>query len=332
MGSAAQRDASQKAARSQRQTNRSNLLLSLFSRGAPLSGRDVPADLQGREASMLPYYFGDLEKEMGQDAAGVYRAGQSYYATPELEQEDYQRILGGYDSTQMAADEEARKIFSGELTEEQLRELEPVQAERLRGVEGRKNAGLEALKATLNEISAIQAGKGFSSDSLANKLTRFNARRAIFSDSSTDLSRAMLENAMEKYQTKQRGRSLKLSNLSLPDNLARAAIGRKLIPVQAAGSRRMALMDSFKPFALTPGQQGFNPYQPNPSAGIPNYNSLLAVQGAQTLGNSVLGAWLKNPNLFKGADAAAAAAPAATAAETAAAAADGVTAAEYLGP
>lgn len=234
------------------QQNVDSLMLQLAARGAPLTGNNVPESAQGSESAILPYYFGDLEKTMGTDAANLYKASAAWRGTPEAQLADYQALVDSQAGATAANDQLAADLASGKLTEDQLAEAAPSFAARKGVAEAGRNAGLEAIKQTLNEIDSIQAGKGYSGDSTGKRMFRFNARRSIGTQTAKDLAGANLENALDERSIKETGRSLRLSNMNLPEQRIQSAITRKQLPQNAANAAFTSAMEPFKFFSIGP--------------------------------------------------------------------------------
>jgi len=236
------------------QQNANQLQLELASRGAPLTGAGIPEELRGRQSAILPFYFGDTEKNLSTNAAGIYDAIRKRTGSPELQLADYSALLGKYDASANAADKLGEDLVSGRLTDQSLEESQPVFAARRGVAEARRNAGLEALKATLNEIDGIQAGKGYSGDSTGKRMLRFDARRQIGTHSASDLAGANLENASEERAIRESGRDRRLSNLNLPAALAKSAITRKQAPELAVEEGYQNSLSPFGFFNIGPNK------------------------------------------------------------------------------
>lgn len=289
----AQRDASRRNRQSMADTNRANLMLDLFRRGAPLSGPDIPDDLQGAQSALLPYYFGDAESRSAKNAVALYDAINQAFGSPSQEMSNYEAIISRYGPAILQNRELVNALASGRLTEDMLSESQPVFDARMGGVEKRRNASLEALQATLNEIDAIQAGKGYSGDTVGSRSLRFEGRRRIGLQSADDLSRAMLENALEKRAIQEQGRNLRLNNLNLPSTLAQSEIGMKQLPAQAAANRLALAM---KPFDFYRVGNNFSGYQPLPQVQPVASTGQLVSQGVAT-GANTLNTYLLNRQL-----------------------------------
>jgi hypothetical protein len=260
------------------QQNADTLLLEMAARGAPLTGSNVPASVAGTEAAILPYYFGGQEKSMSADATELYKAIQERNGSPGLQIANYDALLGKYQPSVDANDQLAADLASGRMTNQTLAEAQPVFNARTNMAESKRNAGLEALRQTLSEIDSIQAGKGYSGDSTGKRMARFNARREIGTQSAADFAGANLANAQEKQAIQSGGRSLQLSNINLPDTLARAAINRTRLPGQAATATQGDAMAPFDFFKLQPA----NYKSPNPLNAMPDTAGSIANTVAQT--------------------------------------------------
>ena len=212
------------------QTNQTNVLLNLASRGAPLSGPMVPAGLQGAKSAVLPYYFGPEEAALAGNATDLYSAIQAANGSPALQLQNYQDILNRYQPSFDANDALAQQLATGQTTQQMLAEQAPVSAQNLANVQTQKNAALTALQQTLNDIDTIQARKGFTGDSSASQALKFNARLGIANQTSQALGQAQFQNAQAVQGIQQTGRNMQLQDINLPNSLATAAIARKGLP------------------------------------------------------------------------------------------------------
>lgn len=277
------------------QQNQDMLLLELAARGAPLDGSSVPESMRGTQSAILPYYFGGQEKQMSDDASALYRTLQSRLQPPDVQLAKYDELLGKYEGAIGQNEQLARDLASGRLTDKSIAESQPVFGARRGVAEAKTNAGLEALRETLNEIDAIQSGKGYSGDSTGKRMMRFNARRQIGTQSAADFSNVDLENALEKRALQSEGRGMQLANMNLPDAMAKAAINRTRLPSQAATAAQMDTLAPFDFFKLNPA----NFSQPNPLNPMPDTRGAIAnsvAQAGATIGGS-LANYYQNRNL-----------------------------------
>lgn len=257
-----EKKAAQINAKSTQDANTQNALLSLFTRGAALSGDWVPEELQGASAAILPYYLAGAEKEIGGDAASLYRAIRDRAGGPDIQLADYSALLGGYGRAMADNSLLAEDLASGRVTRDMISESAPVFSARVGVANAKRDAGLEALQQTLNEIDAIQAGKGYSGDSTGNRMLRFNARRSIGSEAATDLANVNLQNEIDRRQIMASGRDLRLANIDLPSSLARSAVALKQMPETAVTQSYQNSISPFGFFNLGPHQ--FPTWQANP--------------------------------------------------------------------
>jgi hypothetical protein len=286
----AQEDANAKNLRGARETNVANLALNLTSRGAPIAldrfGRPIiPRSVEGSESAILPYYFGGAEKQLGQDALDNYNAIAKLYGAPELELQQYQAIIDKFGPAFQSNEQLASDIASGKISQDMLAESEPVFGARLDVAEARKNSGLEALKQTLNEIDAIQAKRGFLGEGYGKTLVNTEVRRRIFGEGADAISQAKLANAMEKRAVQESGRNLRLSNISLPDALARASLARRGLPASTIASRYGTSLAPFSFFNL--GPHDFSQFQRPPQVDAATSPWALAAQTGAAAGSTV---------------------------------------------
>lgn len=283
-----QRKSAKEQNRITQQQNADQLALELAARGAPIYGTNVPEEIQGTESAILPYYFGNTEKEISTDARELYKALTERLGPASVRVANYDALLGRYDKSSEANDKLAEDLALGNLTEEAIAESQPVFEARKGVADAKRNAGLEALAKTLNEISAIQAGKGYSGDSTGSRMLRFDARRKIGTQAAADLANVKLENANDVRAIRQAGRDQRLANLDLPSRLAVLATQRKQLPINAVSAEQNALMQPFDFFNIGTGRFS----QANPLPAMPNTAGDIANSFAQT-GSAIGGSLLK---------------------------------------
>lgn len=259
----AEEGASRRNARSARDANQTNLLLNLAGRGAALPARvgglNIPSNVAGREAAILPYYFNDRERALAEASGAVFDATGRLTGTPTEQGARAQSIVDQFLPITAEGTNVVRGIYNDELTRQAAAESQPVYAARRAVAGARKDAGLTALQATLNEIRSIQARKGYTGDSLAEQRLGLDARTKIFGDAAVDLSSAELANATDTRAIQSAGRNLKLSSLALPTSQAQNVLNLTEQPadtVQTSFNRRLQPFQFFRTTAT--------PFQVNP--------------------------------------------------------------------
>lgn len=291
MSSNAQKDATRTNRKNVKDTNKANLWLNMISRGLPItdemaSSLGLSADMVGSSSAVLPYYMKGIEKELSAIATSTSQSIRD--ASPTAE--GLQEILGRYSEGFSAADTLANDISSGRVTQQMLDEQEPVGQARMDVAAGKKNAALEALRSTLNEIDAIQAKKGYSGDSFGNRMLKFNARRGIANQWASDIGGAKLQNALDKAALQEQGRTLRIGNIGLSDRLARASVDRATIPGKTLAEQSKTSMAPFEFFNL--GPHNFSAQQTPPTvAPVAGAGQLIAQAGAG-VGNTALNYYL----------------------------------------
>lgn len=268
MGNSAQNNATDTNARNVRNTNTANMLMQLMARGQSIDARTahilgLPPSMVGRSSSILPYYMGDIESNLGMKAGELSQAMQGI--TPQTELGQYQSILDrgqpGFD----AATKLSQDIVTGAEGDKMVAEGQPAMDARMGVATGKRNAALESLKQTLNDIDAIQSKKGFAGDSLGNRMMKFNATKNINTQAAGDIQGANFENAVSKAALQQQARNFRVSNLGIADSTARGDISRLGIPTSAAASRFNTSMGPLSFFNL--GPHNYTPNQNLPTVG-----------------------------------------------------------------
>lgn len=246
----AQEDANAQNAQNARDTNLANLQMFHENRGSTGS-------------ALMPIYAKDVdgnkvEPQLFADTLAAYDAA-SGGLTPEQNKARYQAILNKYSEAQQGADATAKGVFNGDLTKEAIGDAQPVFDARQQGVATRKEAGLESLQQTLNEIKAIQSKKGFVGDSMADNTMRFNARRQINTAAANDQSQVDLQNASDVAQIKQSGIAARLANLNLPYNMAKQGFTLADSPENAVLDQTARRQQLFNWFKMGQGNFTYNP-------------------------------------------------------------------------
>lgn len=281
----AERNAARTNARSAARTNTTNFLLNLASRGAALPahlpGLPVPANVAGRESTFLPYYFNDQERALADEARRVFDETGRAGGTPEQQIAAAREVVNQFMPALQQGGETVRGIFDNTLTGERVAEAQPVFAARSNLATARKNAGLDALQETLNQIKAIQGRAGYTGDSLANQRLRADVTRRVYGDAAVDTSAADLQNATDLQAIMESGRRLKLSSLSLPTAQAQNILNLQEQPLETVATRFNRRLQPFGFFRM--GQNQFN------VAPLPQVNPIPGFAGiaATTAGNSL---------------------------------------------
>lgn len=240
--------------------NADQLMLDMAARGAPIYGANLPDEVQGSQAAVLPYYGGDTETKLFGDARSIYDAIRARAGTPAEQVAMYDDMLRKFEPANESNRQMVYDMASGKMVEQEIGESQPVFQARRGVAEAKRNAGLEALRETLNEIDSIQAGKGYSGDSTGKRMLRFNARRSIGTSSANDFAEVDLANALETRGLLTNDRSRRLTNIDLPDRLARAEIAREELPGDAASEAYQRSLGNFKMFNI--GTHDFTPPAP----------------------------------------------------------------------
>lgn len=210
-------DASHKNEKNVANTNRLNKQQFNQARGS-LGNATLPLYLKTAEGT--PW-----ERDvLGQDLMDIYDATSAL--GPQAEMDKYAAEGEKTRAMKDASDEAAAGIFNGDTTRKLLENQAPVGAAR---VQMTKQAAMDALEATLADISATQAKQGFSGDGLSRRMLELKARR----DANTQGAGAELENQMEQRSIRDMGVQLPLQNLDLPYAMARRNIDQLHLPEDA---------------------------------------------------------------------------------------------------
>lgn len=222
--------------------NKQNVGLNLGARGAPLTGPYVDPTLRGSQSAVLPFFFGNTEAQAGRDAAAIYNLNRE---DPNKTMSDYDALLKKYASLVAASERTAAGVVNGGIEKEMLDNARPVFEKRLAVA---KNSAMDALEKTLAHTDEIQAGRGYSGDSLGKRMVEFGARKQM----GNDVGMASLQNEADAQAIKQSALQLRIGNIGLPDQLTAAAMTRKQLPDQGVSTEFNNRLQPFGFFKLTP--------------------------------------------------------------------------------
>lgn len=294
IGAGATAYSASQASKSQRQANDANLQ-------AARETNDLNYQLfrEGRGedgSSLLPLYATrngrPFEPELFADTMAIYDATSAL--TPQQQYQRYQSVMEGLAPAQAGAVQTARGIFDGSLVNEAIANQQPVAQARTEAAGVRKNAGLESLQATLNEIKMIQRKKGFAGDSFGSNLVKFQARREANTMGAMDLAQAKLQNAQDESAIRQGGINTRINNLQAPYAMARNQIASLNAPEDALLDQQARRQQLFNAFRIGPSQFQYSPLpavQPVASTGQIAGQAIAGIAGAG--GNFAANYWLQ---------------------------------------
>lgn len=198
MASDAANSAAKKSRKSQMETNQMNYDMFRQSRG------------EGGSA-VLPLYLrsadgGLFEDQLGKDLVSAYDSTAPDRGAFDAVTRSYEPMVAGARST-------AAGIFNGGAERQMLDNFAPVAKAR---VKFKRQSAMDALNKTLGEISAVQAGRGFSGDSLGRRMLSYKANAGA----ADAIAGADLANIEETRGIKDNALRLKLNNLDLPFSMA----------------------------------------------------------------------------------------------------------------
>jgi hypothetical protein len=281
-GGAMQSSAARKANRTNQaiadEQNRLNYEMFLQSRGSEGS-------------SILPFYFAqEGQTPYEQTLAENAMAAASMLPSAAQQQAQARSLQTRFQPTIDAATGAVEGIFDDSLLREEQELLLPVEQERMAAVQTRRQAGFEALRNTLNEINALQAGRGFSGDSSASNQLRANTRRQIATDAATAESAARLQNAGDRRSLGMANINRRVANVNLP-----LQVVEQNRPATAALANEQQRQGAFNWFRL--GPQAFqNQRAPlvQPVAGTGQYIAGAVGGAAGSLANLAASQYISN--------------------------------------
>ncbi len=270
-GRASAKEANKTNRDSAKETNALNLRMFRETRGS-------------KGSAVLPLYLktkgGQLfEKQLGADLVDAYDT----LAPRSLD--EYRGVVGRTDGIRDMALGKVRGMFDGGLEREALDRFEPVREAR---VAQTRQASIEGLNRTLAQIDAAQAGKGFASDSMGDRMMRLQANL----DASGMAAAVDIANIEEERAIRDRYADLAVANVNMPYDMARRELDYFSLPEDAymdAAINRMEPLNFIKIGAGQAYRQDRLPEQVPLSSGLG-----IAAQGMAGVGNMALNYYLNN--------------------------------------
>lgn len=261
MGANAASDAADAQRQSTRDTNQLNYDMFRQSRGSDGSAV-LPLYLQSQDGGLF-------ERQLGSDLVGAYDMTAPDRAAFESVWNSYKPMVSGARRT-------AAGIFNGDVGNEMMANFQPVKKAR---VAMTRQAAMDALSKTLDEIGQMQAGRGFSGDSLGNRMVRFKANESA----ANAMAGANLSNLEQEKAIRDAALNLRLSNLDLPFSMA----GKEMDFSNSANNAYLdAIQRRMVPFNfLRIGQGPAFQYQPLNYSATPSAGQV-ALQGFGQLGGT----------------------------------------------
>lgn len=270
IGGKAQKKAAKAAAASQDRANELNYDMFRESRG------------EGGSA-VLPLYLQGHEAQLGKDLVGAYN--QFGFDDPSARMDEFSAIQSRYLPSAQRAGEAAAGLFDGTYTQERLNNFEPVKKAR---VTYNRQAAMDSLNKTLGEIDAVQAKRGFSSDSLGERMLRYRAN----SQANDALAGINLQNLEEERAIRDAGMDLPIQYATLPGQLAANEAALFRMPQD---QYVQSLLSGQQPFQFIKIGGGTPPQmQPLPVAGPIPGPGQIAAQAFGQLGGTAMNYALQN--------------------------------------
>jgi len=210
-----------------------------------------------------------------------------------------EELKASYMPMQAAAAGKAGDIFDGDIERTLLGNYEPVASARAelgtKRTAFRRQSSIDALNKRLANIDAVQAGKGYSGDSLSQRMMTFAAEKQSSDDASEGalmeyadrLQTAMERKAIQDYA----GVQLPLSSLNLPAELMAQAMGLETMPGRELLDYTSARLQPLTFMRIGQGQ----PFQHSPMPLVNPVSSpwQLMAQGTAQTGNMAADYWMK---------------------------------------
>lgn len=235
-------------------------------------------------SAVLPLYLksasgGLFEKALGQDLTDAYDV---YHQDPTAVA-DYQTRVDAFNPAIAGARKTTNDIFDGGLENRLVTNFKPVASAR---VKFKRASAIDALNKTLQEINAVQSGRGYSGDSMGNRLLQFQARKSA----GDEVAGANIQNAEEERAIRDMALQVQLQNLGLPYQQARNDLELFRLPQDNYIAELLKEQQPFNFLRIGVGQPpAVQPlrYEANPSTGQ------LAAQGIGQLSGAALNYYMQ---------------------------------------
>lgn len=240
--------------------------------------------------AFLPLYFGNQEKQLGQDAMTFYNAGRNLFGTPAEQLLKYKQAIGEYQPMLDASRGTLADIFNGNLTDARLEYFRPVGEARETVAATQKQGVLQGLQERLNALNADSARAGYTGTGSFGQNRLLNATIGARQQAAGLGAYANLENAMDRRGIQDQGANLKIASMDLPYQQAQQALNLEMLPmtqVQQNFSRSLAPFEFFRM-----GQGNFQ-YAPLPQVQAVPSAAQIGLTGAAAAANQ-LGSYYAN--------------------------------------
>jgi hypothetical protein len=282
LGADAQEDTAKKNLQAARETN--DLNYRMFQEGRGSTGH-----------AFLPTYFGDSERDIANDALGFYNQSKSLLGSPADQFARYRQALDRYNPIIDAATGTVEDVYNGNLTNNRLEYLRPVNEARTNMARTRRESIFEALRERINALNADNARKGFSGTGSFAQNRLLGATIGARQGAAGEMSGAKLANAQDTRGVMDQGANLRLQMLDRPYQQATQALNLEMLPLNQVQANFSRALQPFEFFRMSP--QGFRadplPMQPyTPSA------AQIALTGAGAA-NQQIGNYFAQQNMAK---------------------------------
>lgn len=174
-------------------------------------------------SAFLPEYMkaaggGKFEEDLSRNMVAAYEAARP--VSLEVERSQIASDVAPMQAATRQAGRGVADMFSGRALTDQIGEAQPVFQARSELAQTKAQAGLQALRSTLNEINAIQGKKGFTGDSLGTSMVRMNARKQAATDAAAGAAGVNLANAEDVRAMRNANRMFQVQNAGLANQMA----------------------------------------------------------------------------------------------------------------
>lgn len=242
-------------------------------------------------SAILPIYDSATEAAMAQNATTEFNQAAANTLTPS----GYQGIVNQNAPAEAGAVNTANNVFNGADLQSEQNAQAGVYAAQNQGVAAQKEATLESLQQSLNNIKNTQAGKGYSGDSFGTQLLNFGARAGANTANATNQANVNIQNASALQGINSNDINRRLSNVALPGTVAAGNANFQNLGAQTANAQTVNNQNVNSNFKI--GTQAFQ-YQNLPQVNPVASTGQIIGQGVGSLASSA-GNYLSNQQLIK---------------------------------
>ena len=236
----------------------------------PLERQRVIREIEAKEGQ-------SLERTMAGNVMDLY----NQYDSPADRIRAFQQLRSNLAPAQAATSQYVNDLFSGQMLQDELAELQPVAQARLNQAAAFEDAANQRLASQLNRQQAQFARKGYTGAGSASDRLEASANRQIAQQTAGMRSDAVLKNALADLAARANARRRQGANLATPLNQLGTAANFSTAPMDLAASSEMRRNAPAFTFKRNPIQNPtMNPFE---FKATPSTGTLAATAAARML-------------------------------------------------